>query len=47
MDVGNAGMYENGPIFSKNSNDLQYLVANFGKLHNLSELLLSFSFKNA
>ena len=46
MDEGNASMYAVGPIFSNISKGPQYIVANFEKLPNLSELLFTFTFKN-
>ena len=46
MDVDNANMYANDPIFSNISKGPQYLTANFGQLPNLSELLFAFTFKN-
>jgi hypothetical protein len=46
MYAVNYSMYAIGTIFSKISKGPQYLVANFGKLPNLSELLFAFTFKN-
>jgi hypothetical protein len=46
MDTCSASMYAIGPILSRISNGPQYLVAIFGKLPNLRELFLSFTFTN-
>jgi hypothetical protein len=46
MDAGKDNMYATGLIFSNIQKGPQYLIANFGQLPNLSELLFAFTFKN-